>query len=123
MAGSRRRAAPRVVLISASVVLAIATAVLSAVTAAAPTQSQPAQQTNGATELKPIRVEAPKKPPRPATTRGDRAAPAVPGDSAAQAAEQPGQGGGVGTGTGTGAGTGAAAGAAATPLNGNAVAA
>jgi iron complex outermembrane recepter protein len=121
MAGRCRRAAPRV-LISASVVLAIATAAVSAVTAAAQAQSQTAQQTNGAaTKLKPIRVEAPKKRPRPATTRGDRAAPAVPGDSAAQSSEQPGQGGGAGTGAGTGTDPGA--GAAATPLNGNAVAA
>jgi iron complex outermembrane recepter protein len=110
MAGDSRGAAPRLLLTSVSIVLAITTAAVTAVTAAA--QTQPAQQTNGATKLNPIRVEAPKKRPRPATGLGGQAPAAAPASPAVPSGDRPGQDGGAGAG---GAAT-------PTPLNGNAVA-
>jgi len=126
IAGSGGRPARRVGRISTSVVLAIAIAAVSAVTAAAQMQSQPAQQTNGATTLNPIRVEAPKKrsPPR-RSTRGDRAAPAVPGPSPRRSGEQPAPDATAGGGSppNTAASGGSVPASTPTPLNGNAVAA
>jgi len=113
MAGGSRHPAPRLFHIVTAATLASAAATLTAVTAAAQTSTQPAQQTGEAKRLPPVHVEAPKKRPRPPKTAGGQAGTAGAAGSGTQPDRQP----------APDLAAGAPSAPTATPLNGNAVAA